>query len=132
MKRTILAYAAISLAAHFSAGAPACRAADAAGHHFGKWPAINAIIHDEKQKNLNLDDKDFLMEVWLKPLPKLKYKGDSSSSLICKKGYRGLSGYDLAYSANGDLGLTLCDRRRELEGDAGWSAGRIVMDNEWY
>ena len=58
-----------------------CLAAEPQGHHFGKWPAINAVIHDESQKNLNLDDKDFLIEVWFKPLAKLKYKGNGPSSL---------------------------------------------------
>ena len=51
--------------------------------------------------------------------------------MICKKGYVDLSGYDLSWWANGDLGLTVCDNRRELEGDAGFGAAGVVKDGEW-
>ena len=130
-QRVFLISAVIGLLAQCSAGISPCAAVEATEHHFGKWPAINALILDEKQRNLNLDDNDFLLEVWFKPLPELKYKRKASSSLICKKGYPGLPGYDLSYSAGGDLGLTLCDKRRELDGDAGYGAGGIVKENAW-
>ena len=48
------------------------------GHHFGQWPAISAMIAEETQKNLNLDDQDFLIEIWFKPLAVLKYKWGTS------------------------------------------------------
>ena len=51
------------------------QAGEMKGHRFGEWPAISAVIAEESQKNLNLDDKDFLIEIWFKPLATLKYKG---------------------------------------------------------
>ena len=106
------------------------------GHHFGKWPAINAVIHDEQQKSLNLDDKDFLMEIWFKPLARLKYKPIimpyvAPNCLISKKCYERLPGYDLSYLNDGSISLTLCDEKTELEKELSFIVPDAVKENEW-
>jgi hypothetical protein len=131
MKSASLVSAAISLVIQFTIGIAASQAAEMPAHHFGKWPAINAIVHDGEQKNLDLGASDFLIEIWFKPLEKLKYKGNSPSSLICKKGFMRLAGYDLTYWPGGDVALTLCDDRHELAEDLGYGAHAVVKDNDW-
>jgi len=59
------------------------------GHRFGEWPAINAMIHGHLQKNLNLDEKDFLIEVWVKPLPMLPAKSGYTPTACLQEGLRG-------------------------------------------
>ena len=51
--------------------------------------------------------------------------------MVCKKGYAALPGYDLSYSAGGDVGPTVCDKRLELDRDAGYWAAGIVRENAW-
>jgi parallel beta-helix repeat protein len=117
------------------AGCLAIRAAGAAvpdtqGHEFGKWPTIGAVIHDEQQKDLNLDGRDFLIEVWFQPLATLQYKGDILSVLMAKKGADRLAGYSLSYTGSG-LGLTLCDQTMELDDDRDFTAEAGLATNEW-
>jgi parallel beta-helix repeat protein len=110
---------------------PPCAAAEMQGHRFGEWPAINAMMHDETQKNLNAEDCDFLVEVWFKPLPKVEAKRDSVNTLVSKKLGGLLAGYELNYSANGELHFAVCDEARELDSDLTLSAACDIRDNQW-
>ena len=103
---------------------------DNAGHSFGEWPAISAMIHDEFQKNLNLEDKDFLFEIWFSPMPVLPNKGAEPNVLISKKCADLLRGYTLAYEGS-HVSLTLCDRNTELVKDHNFSADAGLAIGEW-
>lgn len=100
------------------------------GHRFGEWPAISAVIAHEQQKNLDLGDKDFLIEIWFKPLPVLKYKGNGPNILVSKKCADALPGYTLAYQGE-NVTLTLCDKARELQTDLGYSANAGLKEGQW-
>jgi hypothetical protein len=100
------------------------------GHRFGEWPAISAIIPEERQQNLNLDDKDFLIEIWFKPLPVLKYKGNTPNVLISKKCGELLPGYTLSYLGT-TVALTLCDQLNELERDVSVWTDAGIKEGEW-
>ena len=73
-----IAFALLLSPCFFAGPAPA---QETEGHHFGKYPAINAMIHDGEQKNLALDAKDFLLEIWFKPLPPVNYERTVSDGL---------------------------------------------------
>jgi len=107
-------------------------ASEPGGHVFGEWPAINAMIQGEKQNNLNPEDQDFLIEVWFKPLPKVKAKGDSVNTLVSKKLGDKYEGYDFVYTPSGGLRLAVCDESRELETDLEVGAEGGIKDNAWY
>jgi len=103
------------------------------GHRFGEWPAINALVHDEKQQHLNPGDQDFLIEVWFKPLPKAPMKHlYSVNTLVAKKLSEKLAGYELGYTLNGDLYFSACDAGSELEGDLTVRAPCGFKDDQWY
>jgi hypothetical protein len=118
------------MAAWFTIRAAGAAVPDPDGHEFGKWPTIAAVIHDEQQKNLNLDGHDFLIEIWFQPLATLQYKGNSPSVLMSKKAQESLPGYTLAYQNSG-ISLTLCDRNLELDKDRDFIAEAGLTTNEW-
>lgn len=130
MKKAVLVCLMVSLAKCYSKEVAGETPLAGEGHEFGKWPAISAMIEDEFQQNLNLDDKDFLLEVWFKPLPPLKAKGDWPNILISKKCADRLPGYTLSYQ-QGNVMLTLCDRKTELERDLEFRADAGLSTNEW-
>ena len=99
------------------------------GHRFGEWPAISAVIAEEGQKNLNLGDKDFLIEIWFKPLATLKYKA-GPNVLVSKKCADLLSGYTLCYVGD-TVTLVLCDHRAELDRDFTFSARAGLKEGQW-
>jgi hypothetical protein len=101
------------------------------GHHFGKYPAINAMIHDGDQKNLDLDNKDFLLEIWFKPLPPVKYKGNAPNVLMSKKTFERLSGFELGYSNDGNVSFSWCDKKMELEKDSAVGVAGAAKENQW-
>jgi len=129
MRRFVFACVVIGLMTRFSG---VLWAADGEGHCFGEWPAINAMIHDEKQHNLNPQGLDFLIEVWFKPLPKVKAKGMAVNTLVAKRLSGRLAGYDLGYMPNGDVYFAICDAGRELENDLSVGASCGLVDNQWY
>ena len=101
------------------------------GHLFGRWPTVSAVIHDEDQKNLDPGGDDFLIEVWFRPLPTLRYKGsDTTNVLLCKKAAERLPGYMLAYQG-GRVSLTLCGAATELEKDVEVAAEAGLSTNAW-
>ena len=107
-------------------------AAEPEGHRFGEWPAINAMIHGCRQKNLDLDGKDFLIEVWFKPLPTLKAKPpEMRNCLVCKKACEAVAGYELSYTNDGWIGLALCDKSMEMDADLGLSVPNAVNMESW-
>jgi hypothetical protein len=105
------------------------QAAEQPGHRFGEWPAISAVIAQEHQKNLNLDDKDFLIEIWFKPLATFKAKG-GPNVLISKKCADTLPGYSLSYLGD-TITLALCDHRMELDDDASYHAHAGLKEGKW-
>ena len=120
------------VAAGFLLVSTALPAAQPDGHRFGEWPAINAMIHGHRQKNLNLDDKDFLIEVWFKPLPMLPDKPrHAPNCLVCKKACEAVAGYDLSYGDDGSITLTLCDKAMELDRDLGLTAPQAINMDGW-
>ena len=129
MRRHVLGFLAIGLTAVLSR---AVSAADDAGHRFGEWPAINAMLPDEKQHNLNPNDQDFLIEIWFKPLPKVKAKGMAPNTLVAKRLWDRLAGYELGYRPNGDVYFAVCDAGCELEGDLAVGAACGLQDDQWY
>jgi hypothetical protein len=131
MKKLLLAAVVIGVGGFVAGSVARGEAPESEGHRFGEWPAVNAIVDDGRQKNLNLDDQDFLIEVWFQPLDMLQYKGGAVNCLIAKKACDRLAGYDLSYGADGTLTLTLCDRKLELEGDATYSARGVLQSNAW-
>ena len=100
------------------------------GHRFGEWPALSAVIDHQNQKNLDLADKDFLIEIWFKPLDVVKYKGDGPNILISKKCADNLPGYTLSYRGQ-NVTLVLCDKPNELERDLPFSADAGVKVGQW-
>jgi parallel beta-helix repeat protein len=105
------------------------QAAGPEGHQFGQWPALSAVIAQEQQKNLNLDDKDFLLEIWFKPLPMSKYKSNPSF-LVAKKCGETLAGYSLSYYGDG-VTLVLCDHRAELVRDYDFGTRVGLKEGQW-
>jgi len=103
------------------------------GHHFGKWPAINAVIAHQDQKALDLGDADMLLEIWFKPLPLVAFQHDSPPfALISKKGPLGDRGYKLSYYHSGALELQLSgDEDDFLERDLVFSARSVVKYERW-
>jgi parallel beta-helix repeat protein len=119
----------VSLCLGAGAWRPAA-AAEVLGHQFGQWPTVSAVIHDENQKELNLDERDFLIEIWFRPLALLRYKDDTSNVLVAKKCADLLPGYTLSYHGS-KVALSLCGRKTELERDQECTAEAGLTTNTW-
>jgi hypothetical protein len=111
--------------------AAAVRAQEPKAHRMGEWPALSANILNTQQKNLNLDDRDFVIEVWFKPLDWIKYKTTAPACLVSKKGGAGLAGYDLSYYQDGTISLTVCDKANELLPDSEFHATAALKMDKW-
>ena len=129
-KRKIAANSALAICIGWLGLLPLNAVEDNEGHRFGEWPAISAMIENEFQKNLNFDDRDFLIEIWFKPLPVLKDKGNGRNILISKKCADFQLGYTLSYQ-NSQVNLTLCGRNTELDKDQPFSVEAGLTTNEW-
>ena len=111
--------------------AAAVRAEEPKGHRMGEWPALSANILNAQQKNLNLDDRDFVIEVWFRPLDWIKYKTTAPACLVSKKGGANLAGFDVSYEQDGTVSLTVCDKANELLPDSEFYARKILKMDGW-
>ena len=117
--------------AFLSCAAAAARAQEPKAHRMGEWPALSANILNAQQKNLNLDDRDFVIEVWFKPLDWIKYKTTAPACLVSKKGGANLAGFDLSYYQDGTAELTVCDKANELLSESEFHAGKALKMDGW-
>ena len=111
--------------------AAAVQAQEPKTHRMGEWPALSAVILNAQQKNLNLDDRDFVIEVWFKPLEWIKYKTTAPACLVAKKGGIDLAGFDLSYYQDGSVSLTVCDKATELLPESDFHASKVLKMDGW-